>query len=145
MDVAGVGADGVFEPVADVEAPNKNVDLDGSADGAVVDEALGALGLAACELLALLVDVADGAAIAAGLLSAVGCAIPVDGVLNNDGVDVEGGAANGDVLLASAARAACLSRILDMAAASKSCFSHFEYDFDFCSFGLSVAGEAGVW
>ena len=40
----------------------------------------------------------------------------------------------------------CLSRIFDMACASRSCFSHLEYDIVFCIIGLSDAGEAGcVW
>ena len=37
----------------------------------------------------------------------------------------------------------CLSLIFDIAAASRSCFSHLEYDFVFCNLGLSVAGDAG--
>ena len=71
---------------------------------------------------------------------------------NRDGVVVElvavllgAFAVELNALVASPARAACcLSLIFDIAAASKSCFSHLEYDFVFCNLGLSVAGEAGA-
>lgn len=62
---------------------------------------------------------------------------------NNDGaaVDVALGVTEG---VAFCEALCCLSRIFDIAAASRSCFSHFEYDLVFWSLGLSAAGEAGA-
>ena len=60
-------------------------------------------------------------------------------------VDVVIGAAGSDGLFPSVARPlGCLSLIFSIAAASRSGFSHLEYDFVFCSMGLSVAGDAGA-
>lgn len=49
-----------------------------------------------------------------------------------------GAAVDGAVLVSSFC---ILERIFDIASASRSCFSHFEYDFVLASFGVSGAGE----
>ena len=89
------------------------------------------------------------------LLAAVGAValskLPaVEGAPKTGGVVVVAGTVlgvedSGDALVPIAIRAdCCLSLIFDIAAASRSCFSHLEYDFVFCNLGLSVAGEAGA-
>lgn len=80
--------------------------------------------------------------------------VAVEGAPKRSGVAVEVAAArvvpdvadSGEALDPLAMRAdCCLSLIFDIAAASRSCFSHLEYDFVFCNLGLSAAGDAGGW
>ena len=93
-----------------------------------------------------------GAGVAEGFSVTLSEVTAVEGAGKRDGVVVEAGAAgvvlggadSGDALIPLTARAdCCLSLIFDIAAASRSCFSHLEYDFVFCSLGLSAAGDAG--
>ena len=81
---------------------------------------------------------AEGAGVTgfSGALGVGAEAAIVGGVLNKDGaavgVGVGAGAGRDNALPALVARMpCCLSLIFDIAAASRSCFSHFEYDFAF--------------
>ena len=96
----------------------------------------------------------DGAAEVEDLSVTLSEGVAVEGVAKRDVGVVEAGAAgivlgvaaSGDALTPLVVRVdCCLSLIFDMAAASRSCFSHLEYDFVFCSLGLSAAGDAGGW
>lgn len=108
--------------------------------GSVEEEAgagvvVGTLNFGASEAVALLalLDPADGTkpndgAVAAVCFSGTLDVVGPEVVLN--GIRADG--AEGTALFASAKPSACCrARIFDMAAASRSCFSHFEYDLDF--------------
>ena len=118
-----------------VGGANENGSVEAFAESVPVADVDGATGFGA---MVVTVGPEDGVAVAPGF---AGSAVAAGGFEKSGGVGLGTAAGDGGVLDPTIR---CLSLIFNMAAASRSCFSHLEYDFVFCNMGLSVAGEDGA-